>query len=83
MKGTKIYTPSEYLKLVTGQEHTLTIGEEEPDYMRAIAAVLEENGLDHWDYPIEEIDHIHELGLQVVLVDCSNKSKCYRWYENE
>jgi hypothetical protein len=48
--------------------------------------VLNVAGLELWNYPLNEIDHIVENKIDVVLVDCSHFEDDYwitelRWFE--
>lgn len=55
--------------------------------IETIQSILQDHGLELWDYPLSEIDHIVENNLNVVLVDCmvSNDKyefeHHYRWFE--
>ena len=53
----KIYNTKEYFKLLGKElEKEITLDE------------LEKMELDQWNYPLDEIDHIEELNLEVVIV---------------
>lgn len=85
VKSEKLYSPQNYLESVTGNCYIIN-GE---DDVKFINRVLYENDLDIlWNYPLSEIDHIVENGLNVVLVDCmvANEETDefeheYRWFE--
>ena len=52
-----IYNTKEYFKLLGKElEKEITLDE------------LEKMELDQWNYPLDEIDHIEELNLEVVIV---------------
>ena len=84
VKSTRIYSPQQYLKALTGQYYAIRGLND----ITTIQSILEDYGFELWDYPITEIDHIVENQLNVVLVDCmvSNKKTYefehqYRWFE--
>ena len=56
---------NEYVKLITGTEPTEHISLEK----------LEEMNLEQWNYPLEEVEHIIENDLDVVLVDFSTEDR--------
>lgn len=69
--GIKILDVNEYLKLLGYNEKIITLKE------------LEEMELDVWNYPLDELDHIVENDLRVILVRFpKDKEKYeYRWCE--
>ena len=84
VKSKKIYSPSEYLTLVTGNYHNVT----GLDDIKFIEDTLESYDLCLWNYPLEEIDHISNENLDVVLVECfvfnektNDFDREYRWFE--
>ena len=85
VKSEKIYTPQTYCEKMTGRCY----GFKQDDTVGEIEEVLKRHGLEseNWSYPLSEIDHIVENGLNVVLVDVSGFSKEgkwrqeYRWFE--
>ena len=86
VKSEKIYSPQNYLEAITGNCYIIN-GENDIEFIQNI---LEENGYEDelWNYPLSEIDHIVENGLNVVLVDCmvvNSKTDefehVYRWFE--
>lgn len=88
VKSNKVYTPQSFLESLTGNCYFL-IGD---DVVNEIHRVLRKNGVEDdecylGDYPLSEIDHIVELGLNVVLVDCSGFNSDdefvneFRWFE--
>ena len=82
VKSNQIFSVQEYCDKVLG---FCPIVNGEQDELRKI--LDKEGHSDLWDYPLEEIDHIVENNLNVVLVDCSYvDEKCqtvheYRWFE--
>ena len=84
VKSEQIYSPQNYLVAVTGNCYLIR-GEDDVAF---IHGVLVHEGLDLWDYPLSEIDHIAENKLNVVLVDCMVVNEetdqfehQYRWFE--
>ena len=85
VKSEKLYTPQTYCEKLTGRCY----GFDHEDTVFEIETVLKRHGLEseHWSYPLSEIDHIVENGLNVVLVDVSGFDKQgkwrqeYRWFE--
>ena len=85
VKSEKIYTPQSYCEKMTG----CCYGFNQDDTVGEIEEVLKRHGLEseNWSYPLSEIDHIVENGLNVVLVDVSGFDKHgkwrqeYRWFE--
>lgn len=83
VKGQKVYSVKEYCSKFLGFELIL---EKTRDELRLI---LDSNGYENiWDYPLDEIKHIVENNLNVVLVDVSyvDGKSCktmsgYRWVE--
>lgn len=80
----EIISAQNYLEAVTGQCYV----PQRTDDCAFIREILSQQGLDAelWDYPLDEIDHIVENDLRVVLVDCNqvygDKVKHnYRWFE--
>lgn len=66
IKSEKIFTPQEYLELVTGK--TYDIGSELND-VEAVELILEKEGYDFWTYTFTEIEHVIDNEVPVVLVD--------------
>ena len=56
---------NKYVKLITGTDPTEHISLEK----------LEEMNLEQWNYPLEELEHIIENDLDVVLVDFSTEDR--------
>ena len=85
VKSEKLYTPQTYCEKMTGRCY----GFKQDDTVGEIEEVLKRHGLEseNWSYPLSEIDHIVENGLNVVLVDVSGFDKQgkwrqeYRWFE--
>ena len=86
VKSEHIYSPQDYLELVTGKYYVVR-GD---DDIETIESILKENGYNLWNYPLSEIEHIVENSLNVVLVDClfydeekSEFEHIYRWFETK
>ena len=84
VKSEKIYSPQEYLELITGKCYAVR-GDND---VETIEKILEKLGYCLWSYAFTEIEHIVEEKLNVVLVDCmvyNEKEKdfehVYRWFE--
>lgn len=85
VKSEKLYAPQTYCEKMTGRCY----GFNQDDTVGEIEEVLKRHGLEseNWCYPLSEIDHIVENGLNVVLVDVSGFDKQgkwrqeYRWFE--
>ena len=81
----KLYTPQTYCEKMIG----CCYGFDHEDAVHEIETVLKRHGLesDHWSYPLDEIEHIVENDINVVLVDVSGFDKHgkwkmeYRWFE--
>lgn len=82
VKSEKLYSPQEYLELITGNYYILN-GD---DDVETIEAILNTCGYSVWSYPLNEIEYIVENKLDVVLVDClvmnsENEFRHeYRWF---
>ncbi len=66
----KLYSPQEFVEVLTGKYYTWSFEDE----IDIIHALLADNGIESeenplWDYPLNEIDHIVEHDIPVVLVD--------------
>lgn len=84
VKSEKIYSVQDYLEAVTEKCYIIS-GEDDIEFTHN---VLAHEGLELWDYPLSEIDHIVENKLNVVLVDCMVVNEetdqfehQYRWFE--
>ena len=84
VKSEKIYSPQEYLELVTDNCYIVR-GDND---IEEIEKILKNANYCLWNYPLTEIEHIVESKLNVVLVDCmvyNEKEKeyehVYRWFE--
>lgn len=81
----KLWTPQTFVEAITGRCYIMSGS----DDVGLISRLLEENGYGNlWDYPIDEIDHIVEQSIPVVLVDClvyldykDQYEHEYRWWE--
>ena len=66
VKSEKIYSPQQYLEVITDKCYIIR-GEDDLGF---IEGALAQEGFYLWNYPLSEIDHIVENNLDVVLVDC-------------
>ena len=80
----KVYTPQEYLERVTGKCYAV-LGDNDAN---EISRILKNLGVELWDYPLSEIEHIVQNAINVVLVECMmwddkeyEYRKEYRWFE--
>lgn len=88
VKSKGIYSPQNFVGAVTGRyyihKHDDTV-KEIHDLLKLNEIETEEEPL--WDYPLDEIEHIVENGINVVLVDVSGFNANdewiteYRWFE--
>ena len=84
VKSEKIYSPQNYLELVTGNCYIIKGCND----IETIECVLEDLGYNLRSYSLSEISHIVEEELNVVLVDCmvcnddtDEFEHVYRWFE--
>ena len=88
VKSKQIYNPQSFVGAVTGHYFIF----QQNDTVTEIHNILKENGFETednplWDYPLDEIEHIVENNVPVVLVDVSGFNKNdqwiteYRWFE--
>lgn len=76
----KLWTPQTLLEAITGKCYVI----EGDDDVGLISRLLEENDCANlWDYPMDEIDHIVDNSIPVVLVDCMVYSEEHQQYEHE
>lgn len=84
----KIYIPSQFVEVLTGKYYIFD-GDNDID---EIHELLRQNGIESgenplWDYPLNEIEHIVENGINVVLVNVMVENENgdlkheYRWFE--
>ena len=78
-------TPDEYVKLVLPEQEFSPAVVNKMMSADELRELLDDNGLSNlWDYPLDEIDHIVENDLNVVLVvfdtGCVTKRE-WRWFE--
>ena len=83
VKSNQIHSPQSYLCGVLGTCYFLKYHKHPID---EIQDILASEGVELWDYPLTEIEHIVENNLDVVLVDCSHYEGDdliteYRWFE--
>lgn len=88
VKSKQIYSPQNFVGAITGKyyiHHNGDAVKEIHDLLRLNKVETTEEPL--WDYPLDEIDHIVENGIDVVLVDVSSFNEKdewiseYRWFE--
>ena len=88
VKSKQIYNPQSFVGILTGYYYCFR----KDDTAREIHDLLKKHNVETedcplWDYPLDEIDHIVESNLNVVLVDCTYVDdnceliKEYRWFE--
>ena len=83
VRSNELYSVQQYLMLVTGKCYICRAD----DDIAFIEQILKENELELWNYPLDEIDHIVENELDVVLVQCyslddsDNMVGELRWFE--
>ena len=84
VKSTNLYSPQNFVEAVTGYCYIFR----SDNVAEQIAKLLKQNGYsDLFDYPLDEIDHIVENKINVVLVDVSCFDKHgiwhheFRWFE--
>lgn len=65
IKSEKIFTPQEYLELVTGKTYVISSDND----VEAVELILEKEGYDFWTYTFTEIEHVIDNEVPVVLVD--------------
>ena len=76
----KLWTPQTFVEAITGKCYII----KGDDDVGLISRLLEENDFGNlWDYPIDEIDHIVENSIPVVLIDCMVYSEEKDQYEHE
>lgn len=88
VKSKQIYSPQNFVGEVTGRyyihKHDDTV-KEIHDLLKLNEIETDEEPL--WDYPLDEIEHIVENGINVVLVDVSGFNEKdewiaeFRWFE--
>ena len=84
VKSQHIFSPQSFLELITGNCYVHS-GDNDVEF---IEDILEENGYGLWSFALNEIDHIVENEIPVVLVDCmvyndntNEFEHVYRWFE--
>lgn len=88
VKSRQIYSPQSFVGVLTGHYYCFR----KDDTINEIHNLLKEHKVETetcplWDYPLDEIDHIVENNLNVVLVDCTYVGddcrliKEHRWFE--
>ena len=86
VKSERLYSPQEYLDAVLGECYLFDSYAD--DDIKEIEEILKKEDKALWNYPLTEIDHIVENGIDVVLVDCMvwSTTECgfnhtLRWFE--
>ena len=88
VKSNIVYSPQSFVGAVTGHyyiHHSENTVREIHDLLKLNKVETDENPL--WDYPMDEIEHIVENEIPVVLVDVSSFNEKdewiteYRWFE--
>ena len=86
VKSERLYSPQEYLDAVLGECYLFDSYVD--DDIKELEEILKKEDKALWNYPLTEIDHIVENGLDVVLVDCMVWSttdrefkRTLRWFE--
>ena len=81
----KVYTPQGYIEEITDRYYILNSRD---TIIEQIENLLAENDIyDVWNYPLNEIDHIIENKLDVVLIDVTDIGDDgelvaeHRWFE--
>lgn len=83
VKSKGIYSPQNFVCVVTGKCYIMN----HDDIIEDIHYLLSQNKIETTDYSLDEIDHIVENNLNVVLVDVSGFNEDdewvqdYRWFE--
>ena len=84
IKSQQIFSPQNFLELITGNYYVHS-GDNDVEFVENI---LEDNGYNLWSFALNEIDHIVENEIPVVLVDCmvyndntNEFEHVYRWFE--
>ena len=97
VKSNKLYSPQQYLEAVTGKCYIVDGDDDVLFIDRKIQEFIEQmelenpcdwQGITFLNYPLVEIDHIVEVEVDVVLVDCmvwndgtKEFEHEYRWFE--
>lgn len=82
----KLYSPQEFVEVLTGKYYTWTWDNDND--IEVIHDLLYHNGIESdesplWDYPLNEIAHIVENNINVVLVDVAVWNEETRHFEHE
>ena len=80
VKSERLYSPQEYLDAVLGECYLFDSYVD--DDIKELEEILKKEDKALWNYPLTEIDHIVENGLDVVLVDCMVWSTTDREYKH-
>ena len=82
----KLYSPQEFVEVLTGKYYTWTWDNDND--IEVIHDLLYHNGIESdesplWDYPLNEIAHIVENNINVVLVDVAVWNEETEHFEHE
>lgn len=80
VKSERLYSPQKYLDAVLGECYLFDSFVD--DDIKELEEILKKEDKALWNYPLTEIDHIVENGLDVVLVDCMVWSTTDRHYKH-
>lgn len=79
VKSKKIYSPQNYLELITGKTYIIS-GDND---IELIEKILEKEGYCLWNYSLNEVEHLIESEIPVVFVDCMIYNPNKEEYEHE
>lgn len=79
VKSKKLYSPQNYLELITGKTYIVQGAND----IELIEKILKQEGYCLWNYSINEVEHLIESEIPVVLVDCIVYNKYKKEYEHE
>ena len=79
VKSNKLYSPQNYLELITGNTYIIQ-GDNDIEF---IEKILEQEGYCLWNYSLNEVEHLIESEIPVVMVDCMIYKEEKNEYEHE
>ena len=79
VKSKKLYSPQNYLELITGKTYIVQ-GDND---IELIEKILEQEGYCLWNYSLNEVEHLIESEIPVVMVDCMIYKEEKKEYEHE